>query len=421
MTANLTYLPVKRQLIDKIIIFILFLLLPVDMLNGIILKSGINLPISISQIFKLFIILILFIRLILFPKFEVLFLLFVFSLLCLPSLIHQIFGKEKVFFLLDDVIKTSKYVTPFLSLIFFKSIFQQNLNIQLRKLIDYWIYISYAIFAINILIKYVGLGFPMYEYANTGTKGFFYSGNEISALFLVLYVYLAFKLWEIKSFKFYYFLFFIFNMIIGITITSKTSMIGVILIAILIPIKFREFLFVSIKKIFTISLIILLVIPASLYLGYRLLSGSLIMERFQYFYAKLDPVTFIFSGRNLKAEKMFETYREEYTWVQKLIGGGQYFYENKFEYVIEIDILDIFFAYGIMGIFIFTFILSILIFSSIIKTLKPYYPYAKLSFIILLVLLFTSSIAGHVFNSGIAGIYIGFIIAIMYIKNDTIK
>lgn len=415
VSAN-TSLYLKKNHLDKFIIFLMFFILPIDMLNGIMLKAHINLPLSVSQLFKSVLIIVLFIRLFLFPKFEILLLTAIFLLLCIPSFVHYFGANETENFLGSDIIKTFKYVTPFLALIFFKEVFQGDP--ELFKWVKYWIYFSYALFAFNILLKYVGLGFPMYSYANTGTKGFFFSGNEISALLLVLYSFIAYKFWEIDKNKLLFFGFFLFNLLIGITITSKTAMLGIVLITFMIPISFKNLFKVSFRKILTVFVIIAIVIPAAYYFAIRLLTNSSIVERLVYFYKKLDIVTFIFSERNLKAEKMFKIFETDYTLLEKLIGGGQHYYESKLGNVIEIDFLDLFFAYGFLGAAIFLMILMILFIQNLLKANSSKYPYAKLNTIMLLILVFTSSIAGHVFNSGIAGFYIGCILSISYLKTQ---
>lgn len=408
-----TSLILKKNQLDKFIILLMFFVLPVDMLNGIMLKAHINLPLSVSQAYKSLLIMILFFRLFLFPKIEILVLTLVFVILSLPSFIHYFFGEETDAFLLNDIIKTFKYITPFLAFIYFKQLFQDG---SLFKWIKYWFYFSYALFAFNILLKYVGLGFPMYSYANTGSKGFFYSGNEISALLLVLYSFIAYKFWEIDKNKFRFFAFFLFNLLIGITITSKTAMLGIVLITIFILISFKELWKISFSKIATAFIILVVGIPSAYFLASRMLSNSLIVERLRYFYNKLDLLTFIFSGRNIKAEKMFKIYESEYNFIEKLIGGGQYFYESKLGNVIEIDFLDLFFAYGLLGAGIFLLVLGILLTTNLLKLNSKNYAYAKLNLVMLLILVFTSSIAGHVFNSGIAGFYIGCILSISYFK-----
>jgi hypothetical protein len=115
---------------------------------------------------------------------------------------------------------------------------------------------------------------------------------------------------------------------------------------------------------------------------------------------------------------MFTIYNDDFTIVQKLIGGGQYFYESKTHHIVEIDPLDIFFAYGILGALLFCFFIILLLAQSYKLKKTSKYPYANLTFIMSLVLFVVSSIAGHIYNSGIAGNFIALLFAMMYIKKN---
>ena len=400
---------------DWFIILAMFLLLPVDMVNGILLKGGVSFPISIGQIYKLFVLLLIFIRLMVRPKLDLIVLVGVFILFTIPSFIQ--FSTDKSYtprIVFDDLIKTSKYISIFLALIYFSRVYTFPKSFT-RKLLKNWVIFSYVIFAINILLKYVGLGFPFYDYNNTGTTGFFYAGNEISALHLVLYAMIAYHIFEIKRAKTSFFIFFLFNLFLGITITSKTAMLGTVLVTILIMASPENMNKISVRKIIIWITSILVLIPLTAYFVFKLLKDSLIWERFYYFYLKWDIVTFIFSQRNLRVEKMMPIYWEQWTFVEQIIGGGQYFYENQLKNVIEIDILDIFFAYGIIGAFIFIVVITLLFLKAYIQY-RNGYPYGRLALLMLFVLVLESSIAGHVFNSGIAGIYIGACLGLMFYK-----
>ena len=400
---------------DWIILLAMFFLLPVDMINGILLKGGITFPISIGQVYKLFILILLLIRLIIRPRFDFIFLIGVFVLYSIPSFI-QFYSNSSYTprIVLDDLIKASKYISVFLALIYFSRVYKYP-GILTTKLVKNWLVFSYIIFAINILLKYIGLGFPFYDYNNTGTTGFFYAGNEISALHLVLYAILAYHIYEIKKAKTSFFIFFLFNLFLGITITSKTAMLGIVLVTVLILANPENLKRISLRKIIIWVSSILLIIPLLIYFVFKLLRNSLIWERFYYFYIKWDIVTFIFSERNLRVEKMFPIYIEKWTFIEQIIGGGQYFYEHQLGNVIEIDFLDIFFAYGPTGMIIFILIVTLLFLKAYIQYRNDF-PYARLSLLMLFVLVLESSIAGHVFNSGIAGIYIGACLGLMYYK-----
>lgn len=400
---------------DWVIILAMFFLLPIDMINGILLKGGVEFPISIGQIYKLFVLVLISIRLLVNPKTDFLILIFFLVLFSIPSWIQ--FLKNDTYtlrILFDDFIKLSKYISIFLALVYFTRVYRFPRK-RTRILLKNWFVFSYIVFAVNILLKYVGLGFPFYNYDNTGTTGFFYAGNEISALHLVLYAILAYHLYEIKNKKTLFYLFFLFNLFLGITITSKTAMLGVVLVTILIFATIENLNRINLRKLVIWISSFVLFIPLAAYMAYKLLKDSQIMERINYFYNKWDFVTFIFSQRNLRVEKMMPIYIEEWNFLEKIIGGGQYFYENRLGQVIEIDFFDIFFAYGIIGGVLFIIILFFLFLKAFVQ-LKNRYPYARLSLLMLFVLALEASIAGHVFNSGIAGIYIGACLGLMFYK-----
>jgi len=402
---------------DWFIILAMFCLLPVDMINGILLKGGVSFPISIGQVYKLFVLLLIFTRLMVRPKLDLVVLIGVFILFTIPSFLqfstNNSYTPRIVF---DDMIKTSKYISIFLALIYFSRVYAFPKSLT-KKLLRNWVIFSYIVFSINILLKYLGLGFPFYDYNNTGTTGFFYAGNEISALHLVLYAMIAYHIYEIKKAKTTFFIFFLFNLFLGITITSKTAMLGTVLVTILIMASPENMKKISARKILIWVSSILVLVPLTAYFVYKMLKDSLIWERFYYFYIKWDIVTFIFSQRNLRVERMMPVYLEEWTFLEQIIGGGQYFYENQLKNVIEIDILDIFFAYGVLGAIIFIIVITLLFLKAYIQY-RNGYPYGRLSLLMLFVLVLESSIAGHVFNSGIAGIYIGACLGLMFYKPE---
>jgi len=405
--------------LDWFIILALFMLLPVDMINGILLKGGIAFPISIGQLYKLFVLLLFCFRLVLRPKVDFMFLIGVFILFAIPSFVQYTFNDEYTpRIVMDDLIKTSKYISVFLALIYFSRVCVAPRKLT-RTLLKNWIVFSYIVFAVNILLKYVGLGFPFYDYDNTGTTGYFYAGNEISALHLILYAIISYHLYEIKKSGLLFFLFFLFNLFLGITITSKTAMLGIVLVTILVLANPENMNKISLRKIIIWILSILIFIPLTIFLAYRLLSDSLIMERIYYFYKKWDFVTFIFSQRNLRVEKMMPIYMDQWTIWEKMFGGGQYFYENQLRNVIEIDFFDVFFAYGLFGLIIFLAVVILLFLKAYIQ-FKNGYPYGRLTLLMLFVLVLEAAIAGHVFNSGIAGIYIGACLGLMFYRPDTI-
>lgn len=402
--------------LDSLIIMLLFFNLPVDMLNGIILTKGIMLPMSVSQLFKIVVLICILFRMLFFAGDSFFILTAVYGFLFFSTIVQIVFeGTSNI--LLDDFIKISRYLAPFIAFFYFKGLFEKPLSKKIKKYLFLWIYFSYGVLAFNILLKLAGLGYPMYAAGNIGTKGYFYAGNEISAILLILCGFIAFQIWNVLNNKLLFFIFLIFNVFLSVLITSKTAMLGIILIFLLIAVNPKEFK-LNLKTLFLIGLGGFILLPAVIYFAYKMILSSTIMIRFVYFYEKLDLLTFILSGRNKFVEKMWHFYIEDYTWIQKLIGGGQTFYESKLGTIVEIDLLDIFFAYGIIGALIFCFVVFLLISKAYLLKKNKRRIYARLSYIMILMLTVISMFSGHIYSSGIGGFYIGFIFSLMFYQQE---
>jgi hypothetical protein len=383
------------------------------MLNGVLLQNNINLPISISQLYKIIILVLMLIRILGTTTIAIIY--FAFITFCLGSVVQALtsfsFG-----FVFQDFIKTTKYLSLLIAFFYFKRIFQEN-NSKIVEKVFYWLEFSFWVFSFNIVIKLLHLGYPMYEYGEIGTRGFFYAGNEISSLLLVTYGIIAHKILIVNQNRIKFFFFFLFNIFLAILISSKTSVLGILATSFFLYFTLGKFN-VNLTAVKRLLISIGIIIPTVLFFMYKTILSLPIIVRLQYFWEKLDFVTFIFSSRNLEAKKMFTIYNDDFTIVQKLIGGGQYFYESKTHHIVEIDPLDIFFAYGILGALLFCFFIILLLAQSYKLKKTSKYPYANLTFIMSLVLFVVSSIAGHIYNSGIAGNFIALLFAMMYIKKN---
>lgn len=406
--------PLRIRAIDSLIVLLLFFTLPVDMVNGFLLNKGVSLPISVSQLFKLVVLMVILFRLFIFPNLSIFFIFATYFLLFFSSIVQAIYT-QSFDILVPDFIKISRYLSIFIAFFYFKNLFQKTLNHKLEKYLFMWIYFSYSVLALNLLVKLIGLGFPMYSAGDIGTKGFFHAGNEISAVLLILSGFIAYQLWYLYKNKFLFFSFLILNIFLGVLISSKTAVLGIVLVFLIIAIDPKK-IKLRINTVLTAMVSILVLLPAILYFTYTLVLSSTVMIRLTYFWHKLDFITFVFSSRNLFVEKMWEFYVNEYTFIQKLIGGGQTFYESKIGTIVEIDLLDVFFAYGIIGALLFVSLILLLIRKAYVLKSKSTHFYARYSYILILMLTVISLFAGHIYSSGIGGFFIGFAFSLMYYK-----
>lgn len=403
---------IKKELIDKLIISFLFLLLIVDMINGFMIYNNIILPISIAQLFKLIIILLFTIRLLSSNNQGIIVVYILFLILLIPS-VWSIFFNFNLKNLFKDSIKIFKYLMPLLSFLFFKEVFLSQ-NIKTINLTFRLIKFSYLLFVFNILLKYIGLGYPMYSFNNVGSKGYFFAGNETSVVLIVLSSIIAYKLWFLELKK-QYFLFMLFNIFVGLTISSKTGVLGMLLVTIFIPLLDYKLTF-SFKKIKYFIVIFGLLLPIFVKVFWSFYKGSKIYLRTVYFWNKLNFITFIFSHRDFFVKKAWSNYIDNYSFIEKIIGVGQQKYEFINKGIVEIDIVDFFFAYGIIGVILFILIFLLLIYSVILKKKNKTYFYAKFVYLMIFILLGISTIAGHVFSSGMAAVFIGLLFSLMYYK-----
>jgi O-antigen ligase like membrane protein len=404
----------RLKILDSIIISLMFLLLPIDMVNGIFKMNEI--PIPVSQIFKIFLIVLILFRLVFETK-ALKTLVILFFLLLLPTL-YQIFSNNiSVNFVLYDLTKITKYLSALGFFLFFVNYIKKRNSIKLEKLFSL-VGFSYIILAINVLLIYVGLGYPSYS-SNIGSKGYFFAGNELSGLLIVLYSIIAYRYW-LRRTKTKFYIFTIFSFFIGLTISSKTSLLGVLIIAVLI-IYSESTIKINVKFI-KHSLIFFVIAPIVTYYSYIIIINSGIISRWSFFWEKLDFWSFLLSNRNNAAEIAFEAYYKNYSILEKFIGVGQYNYEFWNNGIpVEIDVLDIFFAYGIVGSLLFLGILGFAFTQSRIFSRKKSYPFASHVSKMILLLFLISSLAGHIFSSGLSSSFIGLLFSLMYIKrNDEI-
>lgn len=405
--------PSIQRGLDMLIIILFIGLLPIDTINGFLLHNNVSLPISVAQLYKSLLLILLVLKIAFRPSF-LLYTFFIFCILFFPS-IYKVFKDSTMSHLFPDIIKISRYLTIILSFYFFTNYFQ---NQRGENIIFQIVYLSYAVVVVNILVKYIGLGYPMYNYDDIGSRGFFFAGNEISVLLLILSAIIGKRLWMQNKY-FLYFTIGLLTVFTALTISSKASMIGAIIILLMVPIKRPSINSINFKSIFKYSLSILIVTPLIILTVWKFVKNSKVYERFVHFYEELDFLSFIYSNRNIFFFEYLEIYKNEYNFLEKIIGVGQTAYEELSEMqTVEIDSIDILFAQGIIGVIVFIGLITFVFLQSLKLSFFSNYHYANFTFFMCVLLFVISNFSGHTFNSGMAGPFIGLTFALMYIKTN---
>jgi hypothetical protein len=386
------------------LIFMLFI--PIDMINGILLRSGYP---SLSAAYKSIVLIFLCIYLLKHQK-----QLYIFGIFLITSLflfIHTFILKD-----VDLALSSIDMLFKFIAIIIFYLFFLELLKQQQIEYLFFIAWISFLFLAFNIFLGALGFGYGMYggnSESAIGTKGFIFAGNELGAAVIISGAIVMIKTLEDN----YYLRFFILGLlmlILSALMASKVSMLGVILLFFMFPLlkAFKNLNnFKLPKKDFYYSNIMFIMVPLLSIIGvYYALYESNLISRLSFFYEKMDLITLIFSNRNIWALEALEAFKN-YEPIELLFGTGrdwwQYISENK---IVEIDPLDFLMTYGIMG-FLFIFGTIFFILYKAIKNRRNN-PYSIYIIFILLLLLAMSLTAGHILNSGTAGFLIAITMAL---------
>ena len=411
------FLQQKKNNVPILFLIILFMLfIPIDMLNGELVRS--KLP-SLSAIYKLTI--LFFISFYLIKIKKELYILGLCLFIMLFLLVHTLILGEiaKAISGIDMLIRFNAIIIFF---IFFKNLIKKDYIRYVFLIVK----VSFFFLVFNIFLGAIGFGYGMYggnSESAVGTRGLIYAGNEIGGALIVSGSLVMMQQLEEDKYK----NFFIIGLILLITsaiMTSKLSLLGSIFVFFAFPIlkaikNIHNFKIP--KKDFFYTQFFLVFVPFLAVLGiyYTLFESNLIV-RLSYFYEKVDLITLIFSSRNIWAEEAYHAFINNYNTFEYIFGSGkdwwQFISEHK---LVEIDFIDFLMSYGFLGIII-TFGLLVFILFQIIynKHLNPY----SLYIIFMIILLFgMSSMAGHIFNSGTAGFLIAILLALGFYQKKEIK
>ena len=393
------------------------MILIVDSVNGYLLRSGVNLPISISQIHKMTLLFLMLIRILVTNKNALILTALFLVTLLIPSVNYMLSESEIPY--KDFIIITKILIMP-IAYFYFKSVIIRHPIPAHRRLIRLF-HISFWIIVINMILGGLGYGFSQYG-AEGGTRGFFYSGNEISATMVTIFAILGYWLWNKKRLLFIPF----FLLAIGISLlkATKVAFFGSLLLLVFIPlVSEKRNLFALTRLRLVILSLTAISIPFLIDFLWIAVKKIGIYDRVVYFYHQFDFVTFILSSRNLRVEEGMDIYIHQYSWFEMIFGRGlsgfsQFMFERMPEiHTVEIDFFDLLFYFGAFGGIglIFSFWLKLLV-KSFRERNNPEIPYSPIIFLTNLLLIGASLTAGHIMISAMAGIFIGFYNSLLYYR-----
>lgn len=264
----------------------------------------------------------------------------------------------------------------------------------------YLIYLNLII--VPYLFKYGNYANNFYEGKN-GFYGLFYGGNEISNILVIMLPLVIEYLFQEKSY-FLIGLTFIELLLCIYLVGTKTLILGSIIISIYFLFKYLRPVYKSLdnKKKYSLWTLLILLIIGTIILLPKMAVTKNIIRAINYYGFNLSNIfslngldKLIFSSRLEALGKVSNLYLNS-PLINILMGLGKS-YVNTFK-GIEIDIFDIFFSIGIIGILVYGYLCF--------KNIKA----AKLKGIYLFTLILSimiSLVTGHILNTPNVSIYVG--------------
>lgn len=291
------------------------------------------------------------------------------------------------------------YYLP-ITILFFVNI-KNNID---NKIITYVLFIYLILFLSSYIF---GFGYNNYKLSDgkQGFRGIFNSINEISAIIIGLFP-LALNYLKNKSNYIISILLIVFAFLVALLTGTKVLMIGLFIIIIFIYIKSAIKIFKNmstIKKIISIIVISIIILGGIYLLTYtRFYKNMLVQQKFfkSYNILSIDFINkVLFNNRLTFLKDNFLFYKSQKL-INIIFGIG---YSNQSIKLVEIDIFDILFRFGIFGLI--SFIVPIIY---IVKKIKL----DKISLFSIILLILISLTSGHVLLSPNVSIYFGYIILI---------
>ena len=273
-----------------------------------------------------------------------------------------------------------------------------------NKIITYVLFIYLILFLSSYIF---GFGYNNYKLSDgkQGFRGIFNSINEISAIIIGLLP-LALNYLKNKSNYIISIMLIVFTFLVALLTGTKVLMIGLFIIIIFIYIKSAIKVFKNmstIKKIISIIVISIIILGGIYLLTYtRFYKNMLVQQKFfkSYNILSIDFINkVLFNNRLTFLKDNFLFYKSQKL-INIIFGIG---YSNQSIKLVEIDIFDILFRFGIFGLI--GFIVPIIY---IVKKIKL----DKISLFSIILLILISLTSGHVLLSPNVSIYFGYIILI---------
>jgi len=261
----------------------------------------------------------------------------------------------------------------------------RQIDIDLRRLS---LYLT-TIIGLNQVVGLFGYGYSSYS-SGVGTTGFFYSGNEYGAIMLAV---VSLQLLMIKKHRpSYYYPIFLLLLTFAVTTAIKTAILGILVMGLFIAINF------NFKKIVAFTVTSILLIQVIYYFSFDYISNIPALNRLIWIFQNKGVETLLFSGRDAMLNEGFDFFINKLNIIEQFLGLGYYRWHTYIAHP-EMDMFDIIFMYGFVGLFIIYLPFVFQLFSRINKGILAISIEKRFVGFMALLFFSISFVAGHVIFS----------------------
>lgn len=393
--------------VERILICMAFGLLLIDALTGYFQMIGIktNLSILYKIVFLMACLLLLYKH----SRFEFLLSLSLLLLLMIwamakyvmyePSLLIEAFG--------DGL----KLLSPII--VFFA--FSHFTRHETKDFIVKFVVITYGVLMVNIVFTFIGIG--QSTYGNFGAKGFFQSGNSLSAIIVLVSAFLLTMCYRRGMMAFL--TIFLVMLATSVVIGTKAGFLGVVLVAgMIIVLNFRA----TYTKLFTSS-VTFIVLSVLMVVAVKMLMETEIYDRIVFFYNNGGLTRVLLSGRSVFLMDILPTFTQS-GFIDLLFGISAENFLDFDKRKVEIDPVDILFKFGLLPTVLYFGLLSLVlgkVFTITLLRNDSFHAELKLAACIsTIVLLFMAFISGHVLINGLVTFIWGVMLALPFWHHNNV-
>lgn len=427
----MTYKPLKQQsagtaiaVLHYLAIYLMAFYLLADMLSGVaIVYAGLDLKVSLLYKMPLFVLLLLLIG-----RYNLNFMLGVLIAIVILMIgpVASYYKVLRLDILFADFAYAVKVIMPAVVMLYFFIMSKQAPEWTL-KWIKFILLSGFIILLINFFLGALGFGNATYSVGSdneesAGSTGFVMAGNELGAVYLLLFGYALHQVWNNLS-RIFYVLLVVVTIACGILVATKTTMLASMILVFIIPIvnerqNLYKFTWLKIKVFLPLALTSICVVI----MIFDILESIGLLERIMFFYEKRGLIMIIWSGRDQFISDLMNAYIYNSNLLEQLFGQGsaiglKHIYGKSSA---EVDFVDALTWFGFFGLSMCSFFYLFLLIKSYKLAISMTSKYAPCLFLVNSLLLLLSILSGHIWMSGTLGIAVGVFNSLLWFDSKKI-